>query len=137
MSQASLSPSSVVVLFDGGCPMCRRTVRNLRRLDWLNRLQYADATNSANRNRLAPGLSEAEAMQQMYVVDVSGRRAGGYDAVIRIARELPVLWPLHVAGKLPGVSYLGRAVYRMVAANRTRRGVCSDDLCSPAFRRTK
>jgi predicted DCC family thiol-disulfide oxidoreductase YuxK len=137
MSQASPSPSSVVVLFDGGCPICRRTVRNLRRLDWLNRLQYADATNPANRDRVAPGLSEAEAMQQMYVVDASGGRLGGYDAVVRIARELPLLWPLQLVGKLPGIRQLGMAVYRLVAANRTRQGVCSDELCSPAFRRTK
>jgi predicted DCC family thiol-disulfide oxidoreductase YuxK len=125
----------LIVLFDGGCPVCRRTVRTLRRLDWLDRLQFADATDPDTRARVAPGLTEAEAMQQMYVVDGAGRRAGGYDAQLRIARDVPLLWPFRLVGGLPGVRQVGMAVYRLVAANRRRRGQCTDDLCSPAFRR--
>ena len=34
------------VLYDGGCPMCRRTVRVLRRLDWLRRSTFVDATDT-------------------------------------------------------------------------------------------
>jgi predicted DCC family thiol-disulfide oxidoreductase YuxK len=127
-------PSSLIVLFDGGCPICRRTVRTLRRLDWLDRLQFADATDRSTRDRVAPGLTDVEAMQQMYVVDGAGRRAGGYDAQLRIAREVPLLWPFRLVGGLPGIRQIGLAVYRLVAANRQRRGQCSDDLCSPAFR---
>jgi predicted DCC family thiol-disulfide oxidoreductase YuxK len=123
-----------VVLFDGGCPICRRTVRTLRRLDWFGRLQFADATNPRNRERVAPGLSESDALQQMYVVEPGGRRYGGYDAQVRLARELPALWPFWMVGGLPGVRQIGMAVYRYVAANRERQGRCSDDLCSPPFR---
>ena len=127
--------SSLVVLFDGGCPICRRTVRTLQRIDWLGRLQFADAANPLNRDRVAPGLTEAAAMQQMYVVDGGGRRYGGYDAQLRIAREIPLLWPFRLVGNLPGVRQAGIAVYRTIAANRARRGVCSDELCSPPYRR--
>ena len=127
--------SSLVVLFDGGCPICRRTVRTLRRLDWFGRLRFADATSPQNREEVAPGLTEAEVMQQMYVVDSEGRRYGGYDAQLRIARELPLLWPFAVIGRLPGIRGLGMRVYRYIAANRRRRGICNDELCSPQFRR--
>jgi predicted DCC family thiol-disulfide oxidoreductase YuxK len=130
-------PSSValVVLFDGGCPICRRTVRALQRLDWLDRLQFADATNPRNRDTVAAGLTEAAVMQQMYVVDRQGRRSAGYDAQLRIAREVPLLWPFALVGWIPGLRQVGMAAYRYVAANRQRRGVCSDELCSPVFRR--
>lgn len=128
-------PRSLVVLFDGGCPICRRTVRTLRRLDWLDRLQFGDATDAGTRERVWPGLTEAEAMQQMNAVDARGRRYGGYEAQVRIAREVPLLWPLWLAGRLPGVRPLGARIYRLIAANRRRRGRCSDDLCSPPFRR--
>ena len=136
MSPEAMHPSQLVVLFDGGCPICRRTVRTLRRIDWLARLQFADGTDAGIRDRVAPGLSEAAAMQQMNVVDAAGRRYGGYDAQLRIAREVPLLWPFHVLGQLPGVRQIGTAVYRFIAANRQRRGRCTDDLCSPAFRRS-
>ena len=134
MSQLS-ARSSLVVLFDGGCPICRGTVRTLRRLDWLDRLQFADATRPENRARVAPGLTEVDVMQQMYAVDPDGRLHGGYEAQLRIARELPLLWPLQLIGRLPGVRQIGTRVYRFIAANRQRRGVCSDELCSPGFRR--
>jgi predicted DCC family thiol-disulfide oxidoreductase YuxK len=136
MPHASAPRAPLVVLFDGGCPICRRTVRTLRRLDWLDRLRFADATASEIRERVAPGLTELEAMQQMYAVEASGRRHGGFDAQLRIARELPLLWPFHIVGRLPGLRQIGTAVYRFVAANRRRHGVCSDELCSPGFRRS-
>jgi predicted DCC family thiol-disulfide oxidoreductase YuxK len=132
----SSSSSPLVILFDGGCPICRRTVRTLRRLDWLGRLQFADATDPVIRERVAPWLSEAAAMQQMNLVDAEGRRFGGYDAQVRIAREVPLLWPFSLVGGLPGVRQIGMAVYRAIAANRQRYGQCSDELCSPAFRRS-
>ena len=125
----------LIVLFDGGCPICRRTVRTLRRLDWLGQLQFADATDDEIRRRIAPALTLDEAMRQMNVVDSHGRLSGGYDAQLRIGRRVPVLWLFGLLGALPGVRQIGSAVYRYIAAHRTRQGVCSDDLCSPQFRR--
>ena len=120
----------LIVLFDGGCPVCRGTVRVLHRLDWLHRLQFADATDAARRERLAPGLTEAEILVEMYAVDPAGRRFGGYDGFLRIARVVPVMWPFLVIGSLPGMKQLGQAVYRRIAANRVRRGRCTDEFCA-------
>jgi predicted DCC family thiol-disulfide oxidoreductase YuxK len=120
----------LLVLFDGGCPVCRGTVRMLHRLDWLHRLQFADATDAARRERLAPGLTEAEILVEMYVVDPAGRRFGGYDGFLRLARAVPLMWPFLVAGSLPGARELGRALYRRIAANRVRRGRCTDEFCT-------
>ncbi len=129
-------PGSLIVLFDGGCPICRRTVRTLRRLDLFGRLQFADATHDEVRRRVAPALALETAMRQMHVVDAHGRMDGGYDAQLRIMRRVPLLWLFGLLGALPGVRQIGSAVYRYVAANRRRQGVCSDELCSPAFRRS-
>jgi predicted DCC family thiol-disulfide oxidoreductase YuxK len=125
------SPPGLMVLFDGGCPICRGTVRRLRALDWLHRLRFADATNAAVRERVAPGLTEADVFIEMYVVEPSGRRHGGYDGFLRLARVIPLLWPLAVVGALPGIRQLGRKIYRIIAANRIRRGRCTDDFCEP------
>ena len=129
------SASSLIVLFDGGCPMCRRTVRQLRRLDWLHRLEFADATNEDVRRRVAPSLTHDAAMREMNVVDGTGRLTGGYDAQLRIARRVPLLLPLGVLGALPVIRQIGSRVYRYIASNRQRRGECNDELCSPQFRR--
>jgi predicted DCC family thiol-disulfide oxidoreductase YuxK len=129
------SPAGLIVLFDGGCPVCRRSVRTLRALDWLDRLQFGNAMDPATRGRVAPDLTEADVMREMFVIDAAGRRYPGYDAYLQIASVVPVLWPFRILGALPGIRQIGQAVYRVIAANRRRRGVCTDDLCSPAFRR--
>jgi len=110
--------------------MCRRTVRRLHRLDWLHRLTFADGTDAERRERFAPGLTDAQIMMEMWVIEPD-RRSGGYDALLRIARVVPVLWPLFVIGILPGIRQLGHAVYRNIAARRTRHGRCTDDFCAP------
>src|SRR5215207_9691314 len=113
---------SFTVLFDGGCPLCRRTVRMLRAIDWLRRLQFVDGTDAAARERVAPGLSEAAFLVEMYVVDSRGGRHPGYDGYLQLALGVPVLWPFAAVGRLPGIRQIGAATYRVVAAKRIRRG---------------
>jgi len=120
----------MTVLFDGGCPMCRRTARRLHRLDWLHRLTFADGTDADRRERVAPGLTEEQIMREMYVIEPTGRY-GGFDALLRIARVVPLLWPFLIVASLPGIRQTGHAVYRHIAANRIRRGRCTDEFCAP------
>ena len=126
-----MTPSGLTVLFDGGCPLCRRTVRLLRRLDWRDRLRFVDATDADARARIAPGLTEAAVMVEMYVVDEQGARYPGFEGYLQIARVVPAMWLVGVIGRLPGFRALGHAVYRRIAAARVRRGRCTDDLCTP------
>ena len=118
----------LVVLIDGECPMCRKTARRLASVDWLNRLSFADATIPAVRERCAPGLDEAAALTAMHVVAPDGSRRSGFDGFLRIAQVVPLLWLPGVIGALPGVRSLGRFLYRIIAANRTRG--CADGVCA-------
>jgi predicted DCC family thiol-disulfide oxidoreductase YuxK len=129
---AALS-SQLVVLFDGECPLCRRTVRRIRALDRRHRLRFVDGTDGAARERIAPGLSEAAVLVQMYVIDERGARYAGFEAALKISRVVPLLWPMWLIGRLPGIRSLGHVVYRTIAANRVRRGRCTDDVCEPAM----
>jgi predicted DCC family thiol-disulfide oxidoreductase YuxK len=124
------APSTqLVVLFDGGCPMCRRTVRRIQALDWRRGLRFVDGTNAEVRERIAPALTEAAVLIQIYVIDERGARYAGFEAALQIARVVPLLWPFWMIGRLPGIRALGHFVYRTIAANRLRRGRCTDDLC--------
>lgn len=122
----------LTVLFDGGCPLCRRTVRILRALDWRQRLRFVDATSAAAREQVAPGLSEAAVMVEMYVVDEAGGRYPGFEGYLQMARVVPIMWPC-LLGRLPGLRTLGHLVYRRIAAARVRRGRCTDDICAPGL----
>ena len=111
--------------------MCRRTARVLRAIDWLDRLTFADANDAATRNRWASGLDEAAVLQEMFVVQPSGARDAGFEGYLQIAKVVPVLWPVHLVGRLPGIRQAGHAAYRWIAARRRRDGRCSDEVCTP------
>jgi predicted DCC family thiol-disulfide oxidoreductase YuxK len=119
----------LVVLIDGECPMCRRLAHRLARIDWLHRLSFEDASKPAVRERFAPGLDESTALTAMHVMTADGARASGFDGFLLIARVVPLLWLPGAAGTLPALRSLGRFVYRVVAANRTR-GRCTDAVCA-------
>lgn len=119
------------VLIDGACPLCRRTARLLHRLDWLHRLNVVDADNDALRAAVAPGLRREEALAAMHVRHRrSGRLASGYDGCVELARALPALWVALPFMVIPGVSVVGRRMYRRIAGSRSREGRCVDDRCS-------
>jgi len=113
--------------------MCRRSVRIVRALDWNDRLQFVDATNAEARAFFAPSLTEAQVMVEMYVVDERQRLHGGFDGWLQIARVVPTMWVFGLLGRVLGIRQLGDAVYKVIAANRVRRGRCTDELCAPTL----
>lgn len=112
----------VEVVFDGLCLLCLRTVRVLRVLDPGRRLAFHDANERDRVLERFPGLRGADLDDAMWTVDAAGRAHRGYFAFRRIARALPLLWPLVPLLHLPGMSALGERVYDAVARNRSRIG---------------
>jgi predicted DCC family thiol-disulfide oxidoreductase YuxK len=77
-------------------------------------------------------LTHEQLMEQMYVIDPSGRRYGGAAAFRYLTRRLPRLWPLvpllHIPFSLP----LWQWLYRRIASLRyrlSRTTTCEIDAC--------
>jgi predicted DCC family thiol-disulfide oxidoreductase YuxK len=117
------------VLYDGFCPLCRRTVRLLTCLDLFSRLEFLDFRhmdlNDYNR-RLGLNLALGDLQEEMYVI-VRGRAYPGFYGYRRIALAVPAFWPLAPWLFLPGVASLGAWVYRYVARNRLKFLRCDSD----------
>jgi predicted DCC family thiol-disulfide oxidoreductase YuxK len=113
-----------VVLYDGSCTLCRRSVRVLKTLDLLDQVVPVNALEPGARQRA--GLTQvdlATLMQAMHVV--SGERIrSGFEACRLLAGRVPPLWPLVPFLYLWPVTAIGRRVYRWVAENRT----CAPDI---------
>ncbi len=118
------------VLYDGLCPLCRRTIRLLTSLDLFTRLEFLDFRrldlDDYNR-RLGLNLALRDLEEEMYVVfrGTAYRGFGGYRCLVL---AIPVLWPLAPWLFLPGISLLGASVYGRVARNR-RRVLWCDSHC--------
>ncbi len=106
---------AVSVVFDADCGICLWTCRLLKRLDPWQRLSFVGNDETA---RLPPGVDPKLCESSVVVVDAQGRVHVEEKAVRRAARALPfgilLVWWLYV----PGLSLLGRAAYRWVAARR-------------------
>ena len=116
----------IQVLYDGLCPLCRRTVRLLACFDLFARLEFLDFRrldlNDYNRSHEL-NLRSKDLEEEMYVVS-RGSAYRGFDGYRIIALALPAFWPLAPWLFFPGLSRLGAAAYRYVARNRLRLLSC-------------
>jgi predicted DCC family thiol-disulfide oxidoreductase YuxK len=119
------------VLYDGDCPLCRKSVAGLRKLDWLGKLDYLNARESANVPAREPPLEPARLMEEMHLLPPKGNKVyHGFGAFRWMAWRLPLLWPLAPFLYIPGVPTIGNWVYLWVARNRLKLVPCHDGVCT-------
>jgi predicted DCC family thiol-disulfide oxidoreductase YuxK len=115
------------VLYDGDCPLCRKSVRILRRLDWLGRLDYVNAREITADSDAR--LTDAPLLDEMHVLTPAGALHRGFDAFRWLAWRLPVCWSIAPLLYLPGVPWLGHRLYLWVARNRFHLVPCQGGVC--------
>jgi len=116
-----MAPPKDTLYYDGQCGLCRGSVRFFRAIDWLKRLDYQDMA------RTAPDelpVEWEEAMRGIPMRTRSGDVLVGYDAVRRAMLQTPLGILPGLVMYLPGISHVGRRVYRWIAANRPRDLTC-------------
>lgn len=127
---ADPAPGKGVVLYDGLCPLCRRSVRNLKRLDWLHKLHFQDCRDAANLPPSAVPLAPNRMLEEMHLVTPDRKRVfAGFRAFRWMAWRIPVLFPFAWMLYIPGVPWLGNKVYHWVARNRYDLVPCKDGVC--------
>jgi predicted DCC family thiol-disulfide oxidoreductase YuxK len=77
-----------LVLFDGGCPMCRREIAHYMRLRGAQQIEWVDIAAAAT-DLAALGVDRAEAMARFHVRDRSGRWQTGAHAFVELWSHLP------------------------------------------------
>jgi predicted DCC family thiol-disulfide oxidoreductase YuxK len=122
-------------IYDGYCVLCQQSKRIVGALDWLNRVEFLDLHNWNEVEKRYPQLNFEQAMGQMHVVTDDGALIGGFEGVRRLLRDLPLGYPIWLLLHLPGMSWLGKRIYRFIAQNRYRINkffgapVCEDGTC--------
>ena len=111
-----MAPERLTVFYDAGCGICRHTARTLHILDWGGRLRFAPLQGFVAATAGDPGRSELAAA--LHVRDERGAWHAGGDAALTIARVVPVLAPLALVGRLPGMAPIAERAYEAVARNR-------------------
>lgn len=120
----------VVVLYDGWCPLCRKSVKNLKRFDTCNAISYKSFRDVENTKDYNVDISLLES--RMHAFDKNKKAKQGIDAFILIIRYMPLLWltlPLLIIAQKFG---FGQKVYDYIANNRkiVPVGQCDTNSCN-------
>ncbi len=129
------APGRSVVLFDGTCAFCQKSVSILKRLDWRGRLVFQEAQQKSEWPPSAVPLKLSNLLEEMHVVSPDREHTyGGFAAFRFMAWRLPVLWPVAPLFYLPGVPWIGNKAYRFIAKHRYQIVPCHDGACAVPLR---
>jgi len=106
-----------VLIYDGECPVCRKTVA------WIGENMRKDAfemipCQSAGARTRFPSVEQAVCMQAMQLILPGGEVLSGEKALPEIVKRLKRYSPAAALFNLPGSEILGRSFYRWFADNR-------------------
>jgi predicted DCC family thiol-disulfide oxidoreductase YuxK len=109
---------SRLVVFDGDCVLCDRTVRFITQRSQPATFTFVARQSSAGAAALAP-FPQAATVDGVFLIE-AGRIYARSDAALRIARSMHAPWPAFaaLAGVVPRA--LRDAVYDAIARNRYR-----------------
>lgn len=99
--------SDVTVFFDGACPLCRREIALMRRLDHRGAIHFIDISDATTD---CP-VDRADLLARFHAME-NGRLFSGARAFAAMWRAIPLLRPLGVLADLPVAQPLFEAAYR-------------------------
>jgi len=108
---------SFIVVYDGGCELCRRTIAILKSIDLFDGLTIVAGLSGDARRAQFPQITDEMLVRDLYVLR-GQESSAGYDAYVKMAERLILLWPLAVIMRLPPVAFAGRGIYRRIAETR-------------------
>ncbi|MCA9583275.1 MAG: DUF393 domain-containing protein [Myxococcales bacterium] len=119
----------VEVFFDGDCPLCKREVRMIERLDRRRRIRLTDIA-ADDFDAASVQVSPSALMARIHGRLPDGQVIEGVEVFRRVYAALglgPVVW----LTRLPGISQLLDGFYHLFAKNRLRlTGRCTDETCA-------
>ena len=116
------------VFHDGDCPLCAREIGMLRRLDRRGRIRFTDIA-APGFDAAALGTTQADLMAGIRGRPPDGRGVTGVEVFRRLYAAVG-FGPLVAITRLPVISHLLDAGYRVFARNRLRWTGRCDGACA-------
>ncbi|MFW5633302.1 MAG: thiol-disulfide oxidoreductase DCC family protein [Erythrobacter sp.] len=99
----------VTVWYDGACPLCIREIALMRRLDRRRAIRFVDVSDEDAP--VSCPIDRATLLERFHAEE-DGRLLEGAAAFAAMWRAIPLLRPLGLAARVPGVLRLLEAAYR-------------------------
>lgn len=105
----------ISVWFDGGCPLCRREIVLMRRLDRRGAIDFIDVASGDN----SCPIDRRELLARFHAME-DGRMVSGAEAFAAMWRAIPLLRPLGLAARNRHVLSLLERAYLQFLKMRPR-----------------
>jgi predicted DCC family thiol-disulfide oxidoreductase YuxK len=99
---------SLTVWHDGGCPLCRREIALMRRLDRRHAIDFVDVSDGASRCS-----GDRAALLARFHASEDGRMLSGAAAFAAMWRAIPLLRPIGLVARNPRILELLEGAYRI------------------------
>lgn len=107
MPLVAKSTLGVTVWFDGSCPLCAREMALMKRLDRRGAIEFIEVLDSENGN--SP-VDKAKLLARFHARE-NGQLLSGASAFAAMWRAIPILRPLGLLARIPGVLRLLEKAY--------------------------
>jgi predicted DCC family thiol-disulfide oxidoreductase YuxK len=119
MASAPAPLPHAIVLYDGACAFCVRSVQRLRRFVPRAAIEYRSFRDEGALDGLA-GVSAEACDRALHLLEVDGRVFVGAEAIVRVLAHRAIFfftWIYYV----PPIRWITNVVYGRIARNRFRR----------------
>lgn len=114
--------------YDALCPLCLKVVVVIKHLDVFNRIKCLSVQDHASMEKYFSDISEDELLINIHGVSRHGKVYVGYNAYTQLFKHFIYTYPLSLLMMLPGISTIGKNLYKHIAGERlTQR--CTEENC--------
>ena len=103
------------IFYDGECPLCIHLADQFNCLLNNHNVGLTPLQTPWVKSRF--NISE-DSLSEMYVLTTKGKLLGGADGIIYLSKKLWWGLPFYCIAQLPGMKFILRKIYKMVARNR-------------------
>lgn len=119
--------------YDAECPLCNKVIVVIKYFDVFNKTECLTVQGYAGEQPAFKGIPEMDLLVNIYGVDKNGKTAIGFDAYIQLLKSMIYTYPMALLLSLPGISNIGRKIYKYIAGNRLTERCTSENCMMPHF----
>ena len=121
--QNKVSRERALLFYDANCAICRNFTTWVKAFDFFAKIEPKDINLLPEHIAIgAQTIDKNNFLKEMSLLSPRGRLYGGFYAVRKTFLYIPHAWILLTLFWLPGMSFIGVYIYRLVARNRY--GIC-------------
>ncbi|BAK18147.1 uncharacterized protein SSIL_3724 [Solibacillus silvestris StLB046] len=118
-----------IVLYDGWCPFCIKSINRFKQLDWFKRIEFKSFREESIVNKYHIEIDKLE--KRIHSITKNNYIEDGIHAINRICKNIPALWFLILFINFSILFGFGQKLYDWIADRRLLFPTgCNGDSCT-------